>query len=217
MHTMIDPLLHDEVRSVLEGREGLLWAGRPDSLRTGLAKIRQSLTGAVFIVLLFLVYISGLPSSGPHVSATSLVFVIRPGIYAVVSLLVLYGLLQPLFTYGTAKRTVYAVTTKRVLSLTRGRLARSVWYEDMQVPLLEVGNDDRGDIHFNGRVRADGTEHRPQFTHFLGIEDAGSVYQLLIGQMPGEQRGRAGEPVVEDYLELLFQGKRGLNEDLHRE
>jgi len=214
---MIDPLLHDEIRPVLEGREGLLWAGRPNSLRTALAKIRQSLTGAVFIVLLFLVYISGLPSSGPHVSATSMVFVIRPGIYAVVSLLVLFGLLQPLFSYWTAKRTVYAVTNKRVLSLTRGRSARSVWYEDMLVPLLELGSDDRGDIHFNGRVRADGTEHRPQFTHFLGIEAAESVYQLLLEQMPDTQSGHAGEPVVEDYLELLFQGKRSLNEDLSRD
>jgi hypothetical protein len=217
MNAIIDPLLHDEVRPVLEGREGLLWAGRPDPPRTALANIGQSLTGAVFILLLFLVYISGLPSSGPHVSTTSMVSVIRPGIYAMVSLLVLYGLLQPVFSYRTAKRTVYAVTNKRVLSLARGRLARSVWYEDMQVPLLELGSNNRGDIHFNGRVRADGTEHRPQFTHFLGIEDAGSVYQLLLGQMPGEQRGRAGEPVVEDYLELLFQGKRSLNEDLSRE
>jgi hypothetical protein len=213
MNAAIDPTLHDEVRPVLEPGEDLLWIGRPDPIRTAWAKIGQALLGAVFILLFFLVYLSGLPDAGPSFDAYSIPFSLRPAILFAGSLLTLYGVLFSLFAYRTAQRTVYAATDRRVLSLTGGRSVRAVRYEDMQIPLLDLKPDGSGDIQFNGKFRADGTEHQPQFQHFLGVGEAESVYQLLLGRMPGADSGRTAYGVVHDYLELLFQGKRTLDED----
>jgi hypothetical protein len=213
MSIAIDPTLHDEVRLVLEPGEGLLWIGRPDPCRTAWAKIGQALLGTVFILLFFLVYLSSLSAAGPHFDAHSVLFSLRPAILFAGSLLTLYGALLPVFAYRTAQRTVYAATDRRVLSLTGGRSVRAVRYEDMQIPLLYLKPDGSGDIHFNGKYRADGTELKPQFKHFLGVGEAESVYQLLLGRMPGADSGRTAYRAVQDYLELLYRGKRTLDDD----
>jgi len=217
MNTTIDPILHDEVRPILEGGEGLLWAGRPEPYRAVRAKIRQALFGVAFILLFFLVYVSGLPAHDPYFGAASAPFTLLPAVLSIGSLLILSGALLPLFAYRTAKKTVYAVTDRRVLALTRGRSARMVRHEDMLVPLLDLRPDGRGDIHFNGRPFADGTENQLQFSHFLGVEAAGNVYQLLLGRTPGLGNSSTAYRAVQDYLELLLQGKRTLDEDLPRE
>lgn len=216
MRASIDPSLRDQVRPVLDPGEILLWAGRPDPRRTARRKVVQALFGVLFLLLIILVYVSGVSASGSYRSAVSVPFTLRPAIIAACALFVLYGALLPVFAYWTALKTVYAATDRRVLTLVRGRSARMVRYEDMQVPLLEMRHDGRGDITFNGRFRADGTEYHPQFSHFLGIEAAGSVYQLLLGRMPGSDSGRTASPQVEDYLEMLLQGKRTLDDDASR-
>jgi hypothetical protein len=213
MNIAIDPTLHDEVQLVLEPGEELVWIGRPDPCRTAWAKIGQALLGTVFIMLFFLVYLSSLPAAVPHFDAYSVLSSLRPAILLVGPLLTLYGALLPVFAYWTALRTVYAATDRRVLSLIRGRSVGAVRYEDMRVPLMDLRPDGSGDIHFNGKYRADGTELKPQFQHFLGVGEAESVYQLLLGRMPGADSGRTAAGVVHDYLELLFQGKRTLDED----
>ena len=217
MNAAIDPTLHDEVRPVLEPGEGLLWIGRPDPCRTARAKIGQALLGAVFILLFFLVYLSGLPAAGPYFDAYSVSFSLRPAILFSGSLLTFSGVLLPILAYRRAQRTVYAATDRRVLSLTRGRSVRAVRYEDMQVPLLDLKPDGSGDIQFNGKFRADGTEHQPRFSSFMGIKAAEGVYRLLLGRMSGADDGRIAYRAVQDYLELLFQGKRTLDEDPPRE
>jgi hypothetical protein len=217
MNAAIDSTLHDEVRPVLEPGEGLLWIGRPDPCRVALPKIGQALLGAVFILLFFLVYLSGLPAAGSYFDAYSVPFSLRPAILFAGALLILYGVLLPVFAYRMAQRTVYAATDRRVLSLTRGRSVRAVRYEDMQVPLLDLKPDGSGDIQFNGKCRDDGTEFQPQFPHFLGVGEVESVYQLLIGRMPGADDDRTAYGAVHDYLELLFQGKRTLDKESPRE
>jgi hypothetical protein len=217
MNMTIDPSLHDTVRTVLEPGEGLQWAGRPDPWRAARERGGQALLGAVFILLFFLVYVSGLPANGLYFSPTSTPFTLRPAILSAGFLLTLYGALLPVFAYRTAKMTVYAVTDRRVLSLTWGRSARMVRYEDMMVPLLDLRPDGRGDIHFNGKFREDGTEHRPEVPRFLGVESPATVYQLLLGRMSGSRDGQTAYSAVKDYLELLLQGKRTLDEDLPRE
>jgi hypothetical protein len=217
MNTAIDPTLLDEVPPVLEPGERLLWAGRPDPFRTAWAKIGQALLGAVFILLFCLVYVSGLPAAGPYFDVNSVPFSLRPAILFAGSLLIFYGVLLPVFAYRTAKRTVYAATDRRVLSLIRGRAVKAVRYEDMQIPLLDLRPDGSGDIQFNGKFRTDGTEHQPRFSRFLGIREAENVYRLLLGRMTGAEDGRTAYRAVQDYLELLFQGKRTLDEDPPRE
>ena len=218
MNAAIDPSLHDDVRPALEPGEGLLWTGRPDPRRTARAKIGQALLGAVFILSFFLVYLSGLPADlEPYFDADSVPFSLRQAILFAGSLLTLYGVLLPVFAYRTAQRTVYAVTDRRVLSLTRGRPAKMVRYEDMQVPRLELSPDGSGDIQFNGKCLADGTEYQPRLQSFLGIRSAKSVYQLLLGSMPNADDDRTTYSAVQDYLELLFQGKRTLDKDPPRE
>jgi len=217
MNTVIDPLLHDEVLPSLEPGEVLLWAGRPDPLRTAREKVDHVLFGAGFILLFFLANFSCIPAAGAYLGGAYAAIPLRPAILSAGALLTLYGVLLPLFTYRTAKKTVHAVTDRRVLSLIRGRSTRTVRYEDMLVPILDLRPDGRGDIQYNGKFRADGTEQRPQFPCFLGIEAAESVYQLLLGRMAGSDIGRTSGREVQDYLELLLQGKRNVNGDLPRD
>jgi hypothetical protein len=217
MSAAIDPSLHDQVRPVLEPGERMLWAGRPDPWRTAREKIVQAMFGALFILLFFLVYASGIPASGSYFGAAVVPFTLRAAILAAGGLLTFYGTLLPVIAYRTALKTVYAATDRRVLSLIRGRSARMVRYEDMQVPLLDLKHDGSGDINFNGRFLADGTETHPQFPYFLGVEEAASVYQLLLGRMPGANGDRSASPRVQDYLELLLQGKRTLDDDTPRD
>jgi hypothetical protein len=216
-NAVIDPSLQDEVLPALEPGERLLWAGRPDPRRTAWAKIRQALFGAVFVLLSFLVCLSFLPATGPYFGADSLPFSLRPMVLVAGFLLILSGMLLPVLAYRRARSSVYAATDKRVLSLNRGCSVKAVRYEDMQVPLVDLRPDGSGDIHFNGKCRADGTELQPQFPHFLGVEAAEDVYQLLLGRMTGTDDGRTACGAVHDYLELLFQGKRTLDEDQPRE
>jgi hypothetical protein len=216
-NAVIDPSFQDEVLPALEPGERLLWAGRPDPRRTAWAKIRQTLFGAAFVLLSFLVYLSFLPANGPYFGADSLPFSLRPMALVAGSLLALSGMFLPVLVYRRAQRSLYAVTDKRVLSLTQGRSVMAFRYEDMQVPLMDLRPDGSGDIHFNGKCRADGTQRQPRFPHFLGIGEAERVYQLLLGRMPGADDDRTACGAVPDYLELLFQGKRTLDEDPPRD
>ena len=217
MSAGIDASLYDEVRPVFEPGERLLWAGRPAPFRTAREKIVQAMFGALFILLIFLMYVSGLFASGPYFGAASVPFTLRPAILSAAAFLALFGALFLLFAYWAAQRTVYAVTDRRVLSLTRGRPARMVRYVDMQVPLLNLRRDGSGDIHFNGKSRADGTEHQPQFPRFVGVGAAETVYQLVLGRMQDADDDATASCAVHDYLELLLQGKRTLDEDAPRE
>ena len=217
MNAVSDPSLHDEVRPALEPGEGLLWAGQPDPFRTAQAMIGHTLLGAAFVLLLLLGYLSYLPASGSYFGVNSPSFTARPAILIAGSLLTLSGMLLPVFAYRRAQRTVYAATDRRVLSLTRGCSIKEVRYEDMQVPLLHLRPDGSGDIQLNGKFRADGTELEPQFSRFLGVRDVESVYQLLLGRMPGSLASQTAYAMAQDYLELLFRGKRTLDEDPPRE
>lgn len=213
MNASIDPSLHDEVRPVLEPGEGLLWVRRPDLRRTVRAKIGQALLGAVFILVFFLSYLSGLPASEPLFNAATVSFSLHPVTLVAGSFLTLSGMLLPILAYRRALRTVYAVTDRRVLSLTRGCQVKAVRYEDMQVPLLDLRSDGSGDIQFNGKFRSDGNEVQPRYLRFLGVGEAESVYQLLLGRMPVADDGQTSFRAVRDYLEMLFQGKRTLDDD----
>jgi hypothetical protein len=213
MNVSIDPSLHDEVRPVLESGERLLWVRRPDLRRTVRAKIGQALLVAVFILVLFLSYLSGLPASEPLFNGASVSFSLHPVILVAGSFLTFSGVLLPILAYRRAQRTVYAVTDRRVLSLTRGCHVKAVRYEDMQVPLLDMRSDGSGDIQFNGKFRSDGAEVQPRYLRFLGVGEAESVYQLLLGRMPVADDGETSFRAVRDYLEMLFQGKRTLDDD----
>jgi hypothetical protein len=217
MNAVIDPTLLDEVLPALEPGEGLLWVGRPNPLRTARATIGQALIGAVFVLLFFLAYLSYLPASGPYFGAQSVPFSLRSAVLTSSSFLIISVMLLPLFSYRKAQRTVYAATDRRVLSLTRGFSVKAVRYEDMQVPLLHLGPDGSGDIQLIGKFRADGTELQPRFPAFLGVRDVESVYQVLLGRMPSADAGQAAYAMAQDYLELLFQGKRTLDEAPPRE
>ena len=217
VNAVIDPSLHDKVLPALEPGERLLWAGRPDPRRIAWTKIRQTLFGAVFLLLSILVYLAFLPDTDLYFRAYSQPFSLRPVVIVAGFLLAFPGMLLPVLAYLRARRSVYAATDKRVLSLIRGCSVKAVRYEDMQVPLMDLRPDGSGDIHFNGKCRTDGTELQPQFPHFLGVGPAENVYQLLLGRMPGTDDGLTACGTVHDYLELLFQGKRTLNEDPTRE
>jgi hypothetical protein len=125
-------------------------------------------------------------------------------------------MLLPILAYRRAQRTVYAVTDRQILSLTCGCQVKAVRYDKMQVPLLDLRSDGSGDIQFDGKFRFDGNKVQPRYLRFLGVGDAESVYQLLFGRMPVADDDQTSFRAVRDYLEVLFQGKRTLDDDTPR-
>jgi hypothetical protein len=214
MNAMLDQRLHDEVNQALEPGEKLLWAGRPEPFRLARMKIAQMLIGALFLLLFFLVYRSSLSAPGAWGNATSRSFTLRSVILMSGGVLTLYSVPLPVLAYRKAKRTVYVATDRRVISLNRRRPVLTLRYDDMQqLPILNLNRHGSGDIWFFRQFGADAAEHRIWSRFILGIQEAEQVHRLVLGRMTEGADGRTAYRVVPDYLDLLLQGKRTLDDE----
>lgn len=91
-------------------------------------------------------------------------------------------LLSPMHYYRTAKRTIYAVTDKRVLIVCSGRYKKVQSYgpADICEPERAERADGSGDLTFARRVYRDGDgDRRMEAIQFVGIPDVRSVEKLL--------------------------------------
>jgi hypothetical protein len=213
MNAMIDQQLLNEAKQSLEPGEEVLWTGRPEPFRLARAKIAQMLIGALFLLIFFLLYRSSLSAPGTFVNAPSQSFALRPAILVSGSLLALYSIFLPVLAYRKARRTVYVATDRRIVSLNRRRLVQTLRYDDMHLPILNLNRHGAGDIWFSQLFSADATERRTGDLSFLGIREAEQVHRLVLGRMTEGADRQTAYRVVPDYLGLLLQGKRTLDDE----
>lgn len=215
MNLAIDRRLLDEVRKALEPGEELLWAGRPEPFVFVRAKIVPALVGALFLLIFFLVYRSSLSAPGVPVIAVSQSFTLRPAILWIGGMLALYSCLFPVLAYGKARRTAYMATDRRVATFDRGRPVQTIRYEDMQFPVLDLDGK-FGDIWFSQKFRADKADYRIDAPLFMGIREADTVHRLVLERIAGSSGEQATYQPVQDYLELLLQGRKTLEDEGRR-
>jgi hypothetical protein len=142
-------------------------------------------------------------------------------LFAILFWMFLTGLvlvLQPFAAYYYAGRTTYAVTGRRVFMVRKdmlGTLVRSARYDAIEAPILNLRSGGTGDIFFFRKASSPENGRGPSpLTRFLGVREAGHVHQLIRSRLPVPGEGQAPAEPVQDYLELLVQGKRRLD-DIH--
>jgi len=124
--------------------------------------------------------------------------------------------LQPFTAYYYAGRTTYAVTGRRLLMVRKdvlGMLVKTARYDAIEAPLLNLRSGGSGDIFFfhKAGIPENGLGQSP-LTKFLGVREAEHVHQLIRSRFPVPDNGQAPAEPVRDYLELLVQGKRRLDD-----
>ncbi len=151
------------IQAQLRPGERLRWWGRPDSR----ARLRQAvpwlilMLGALVVPLLLTL-------------AFNLVFDTR---LCFAGLLLFPGALAPLWQYLTGRRTLYAITDRRVLVLTAGRSGKVQALHPTAAAEIQYTPRDygSGDLHFVA-YRDDG---HMRHVAFLGVSDAKRAAQLL--------------------------------------
>lgn len=213
------PSPHDLLYPWLEAREELLWAGRPDPFRMAWARTGLAVAGLAIIVLLFLTplwhFFVPIPEITEEASSYALgdIHIVE----AVPFSMFLAGIvlvMQPFAAYFYAGHTAYAVTSRRLLMVRKdmmGILIKTARYEAIEAPILNRRSGGTGDIFFFHKTRPPGSS---PLTGFLGIRDAEQVHQIILSRIQVPDDGQASTDQVHDYLELLVQGKRGLD-NLH--
>lgn len=206
----------------LESREELLWAGRPDPLRMARSRIGLALAGLAVVLILSLTplrqyFTPFSPHAGEALSNIQGDIHFAEAIPFSIFLTGLFLVLQPFAAYYYAGRTTYAVTGRRLLMVRKdmlGILVKTARYDAIEAPILNLRSGGTGDIFFfrKASIHENGLGPSP-LTRLLGIRDAGHVHQLILSRLQISEDGQAAEP-SQDYLELLVQGKRRLD-DIH--
>jgi len=182
----IDSQVAEAVRPELQGREQLLWTGRPNAKRTMLRSLPAAGFGAVwtaFIVNFMWTWYTfpKVDRSGPaglfglHGALMALFFV--PFILIGVGLL-----LSPLWDYLGARSTYYIITNARILIVEgkRSRTFRSYYPADLGVLERSERADGSGDLTFAQKVSTDSEGHRKiEALNFVGIPEVRQVERLL--------------------------------------
>lgn len=221
------PSPQDTLYPWLESREELLWTGRPDPLRMARARIGSSLAGLTVVLLLSLTplrqYFTLFPPNAGEALSYSQddIYFVEAILFAILFWMFLTGLvlvLQPFAAYYYAGRTTYALTGRRLLMVRKdllGIFVKTARYEAIEAPILNLRSGGTGDIFFFRKASLPGNGRGPSpLTSFLGVREAGHVHQLIRSRLPVPGEGQARAEPVQDYLELLIQGKRILD-DIH--
>jgi len=221
------PSPQDTLYPWIESREELLWTGRPDPLRMARARTGLALAGLTVVLFLSLTPLQQYftffsPNAGEALSySQDDIHFVEAILFAILFWMFLTGLvlvLQPFAAYYYAGRTTYAVTGRRVFMVRKdmlGTLVRSARYDAIEAPILNLRSGGTGDIFFFRKASSPENGRGPSpLTRFLGVREAGHVHQLIRSRLPVPGEGQAPAEPVQDYLELLVQGKRRLD-DIH--
>lgn len=221
---MLDPFLSDIVRLHLEPGERPVWIGRPrpavmawDRMPSALGGIAV-LAGMVAAPLnwMFLMPVR-LTDGGtsPFMRIGTLYDAAVP-VMVLVLLAALLVLLQPFIACDRAYRTVYAVTDRRLLQVRDGvfgQKLRAARFGSFAPPVLDLRSNGTGTITFTPRPSAGRTgDGIPVLTRFSAVHGAAEVHRLILDRMGPDQGGRTGAPDIRDYLDLLIQGKRTIDD-----
>jgi hypothetical protein len=214
------PSPHDTLYPWLESREELLWTGRPDPLRMARARIGLALVGLAVVLFLSLTplrqyFTPFSPKTGEALSSSQGDIHFVEAIPFSMFLTGLFLVLQPFASYYYAGRTIYAVTGRRLLMVRKdmlGILVKTARYEAIEAPILNLRTGGTGDIFF---LRKTSTPEKGRgqslLTRFLGVREAEYVHQLIRSRFTVSNDGQAPAEPVQDYLEILVQGKRMLD------
>jgi hypothetical protein len=176
----------------LDAGERLLWVGRPDP--------RRQLLGSLFILLF------GIPWTAFALFWTAAASGLVWGemgfgwhslfaLWGVPFVLVGFGmLLSPYWMYRKAKRTVYAVTSRRALIITgtRERKIQSFTRADMDAIERTERSSGKGDVMF----ATSSNQKNTQRVGFIGIPDARRVERLLLDTFKADDDEKPAEDRV---------------------
>lgn len=182
---MEDFTLRSRVEADLEGGERLLWTGRPASIRVisgSLGSFAMGIVWTAFTVNFVVSWHSGQrDASGP--GGLFGFHCILQELFFLPFLAIGFGMLSsPLWMYLRARRTLYAVTDRRVLVIVcgRSRTVRSYCRGDIGNIERTERADGSGDLSFARNVAIDGSgNQRAETVRFVGVADVRSVEQLL--------------------------------------
>src|SRR2546426_4277893 len=165
----------------LDPGEGVLWCGMPSPSRLALSAIPAMILGIPFtgfaVFWMYMVF-SMMSRSHPPGGAWSLF-----PLFGLPFLLIGIGMLTtPLWAFLAAGRTVYAVTNRRALILSRigATRVKSYTHEDIHELQHVEREDGSGDLYFASRLlQSQNGVTRRERIGFLGIPDVRSVEQLI--------------------------------------
>ena len=175
--------LRSAVSPELQAGEKLLWVGRPSPMRV-LMQRGDDVVGAVVAVAVLAILGAILPifmiapgSAGP--SDTDFV-----GIAVLVVLVaVVFAISVPAYRYFVAKRTIYAITNRRVLTIKPTFSGKAVQSQTRfeQIERRERA-DGSGDLTFGTEIDPLRSRYRPRLRKigFFGIPDVRRVEQLML-------------------------------------
>lgn len=163
--------VQDRLERELEPGENVLWTARPVAsllVRKVLLVSVFTFLSSVFIVVVFLLFLTGLRDQEPDLLILILLLVVVPDVIIAVGL--------PLSMSRKARRTLYAITDRRAMILTTGFSVKVRSFPPASlagVRKTERG-DGSGDIIFAPR-----SQWRMLATGFIGIRDVAQADLLL--------------------------------------
>jgi hypothetical protein len=173
------------VTSQLDAGESLLWSGAPDPRRSALAALPGTLVGIPFAAFaaFWMFTAFSMTSRGAHMPGAWNLF----PLFGVPFLLVGIGVMaSPLWAWLGASRTVYAVTNRRALIISRAGATsvRSYTHDDIDALSHIERADGSGDLYFASRTLVSSRGYPTQSRiGFVGIKDVRSVEQLIRGHL----------------------------------
>jgi hypothetical protein len=172
--------------SEIEPGEKILWQGRPDATRAGLKLVPVLVFAIPWLAFSIFWVVGAADYKVPDLSKPGGFFPLFGLPFVLVGLFLLS---VPYLGYRTAQRTVYAVTSKRVLILILGRTRKTTSYYPKDVKALEVTvrSNGKGDVVFAREIwrgRRGSTNTTP--IGFFGIDDPEAVKRLMAHLKTGD-------------------------------
>jgi hypothetical protein len=187
------------------------------------ARIGFALTGLAIVLLLFLSPLGqyftpySLPAGEAQAAASGQGDIhIAEAIPFSIFLAGIVLIIQPFVAYYYAGRTTYAVTGRRLLMIRKdmlGILVKTARYDAIEAPILNQSFGETGDIFFfrKENISQSGPGQSP-LSRFLGVREAEQVLQLIRSRFPASGYRHATAEPVQDYIQLLVQGERRLDD-----
>ena len=182
---------YGETRVAIQGElgpdESLLWSGRPDPVRSS----RGAYGCWIFAIpwtgftVFWMLGAAGLLFPGPKHG--SVVFALFGMPFLLVGLAMLSA---PYWAFRSAKKTIYAVTSKRLIIMSEGpfRSVKSFYNEDIGSLERRERPDGTGDLVFARNTWRDSDgDRRSSETAFTGIRDVRAVEQLVYRTFKSEK------------------------------
>ncbi len=184
----VDPELMSLLENEFLAGEDLKWVGHPDPMRMALQQLSSFVGGiviAIFMLVIFGAWIPGMSDGFSTLDNNAPPFFVYlfPLIFAGASL---HSLLQPVFHYIMALRTIYAITNRRILTLKKSWQTQVISYGERDIDRIERRDRSHGKgdiiIAYEERTRRtkNGTQHYTVPIGLFGVDNVREVEALLL-------------------------------------